>query len=193
MKKAKMDNGEKSPNGKLTKICDAPKLTSREGQHAVFDCECGEQYVGAICDVVAGRVKSCGCLSHGPKPDANGRKSGYTNWKQMRTRCRNDITYLSQNIKCCERWDSFDNFYADMGPKPTEKHTLDRIDNTKGYEPTNCRWATWKEQHANRRKNVIRNKMFKKEDVVIAAVVSAVGTLAILSLVFSIICRAIAK
>lgn len=55
----------------------------------------------------------------------------------------------------CERWrTSFLNFYADMGPRPTEHHSLDRIDNSGNYEPENCRWSTKKEQCRNRRTNV---------------------------------------
>lgn len=49
--------------------------------------------------------------------------------------------YFSKGIRVCERWESFDAFLSDMGDKPSQSHSLDRIDGTKGYEPGNCRWA----------------------------------------------------
>ena len=80
----------------------------------------------------------------------------YRSWIEMRRRCRAKPgrveyeRYVMRGIKVCKRWDKFENFLADMGVRPPGL-TLDRKHNSKGYSPSNCRWATHSEQALNRR------------------------------------------
>ena len=120
----------------------------------LFKCECGNDKVATAINVRANRVKSCGCLS---KKHGKFGTNIYSVWDGMKSRCyyeknENYPNYGGRGIKVCDRWkNSFENFYKDMGDKPSAKHQLDRIDNDGDYDPSNCRWVTPSENCLNRR------------------------------------------
>lgn len=100
-------------------------------------------------------------------------------WSGMNQRCHSPTAkdfprYGGNGIAVCGRWrHDFMAFYADMGNPPTARHSIDRIDNAKGYEPSNCRWATPQEQTRNRRCAV--RVMFNGEDTPLIEVSRLIG------------------
>lgn len=130
-------------------------------------CSCGTRKVVAATVLRDGRSKSCGCLrsevttarstKHGHSP-TGGLTPTYHSWVGMVQRCTNQRhtswpDYGGRGITVCERWMTFNNFIADMGVKPP-RSSIDRLDNSKGYSPGNCRWTTVILQARNRRSNV---------------------------------------
>lgn len=126
-------------------------------------CECGVYTNVRGKDIKSGNTKSCGCIAKKRAKNLNkkyrnsGKRVEYTAWKNMVYRCynNNSINYHSyggRGIKVCERWlESFDNFYEDMGERPSSKHQLDRINNNDNYKPDNCRWILAHQNANNRR------------------------------------------
>jgi hypothetical protein len=84
----------------------------------------------------------------------------YGIWRHMKTRCENKNSpaykwYGARGIKVCEKWLDFKNFFEDMGVRPSKKYSIDRINVDGNYEPSNCRWATMRDQQRNRRNNAV--------------------------------------
>ena len=158
--------------GRLTVIADAERRKLPCGQfQTMFLCRCicgNENPVSAHC-LKKGSTISCGCykyevdklrkLTHGSSRRGT-RSPTYSTWAAMKNRCTNSRDYAYRNygargICVCDKWaDSFIEFLADMGEKPSGC-SLDRIDVNGNYEPGNCRWATAREQGNNKRNNRI--------------------------------------
>lgn len=141
----------------------------RKNSMAIFKCQCGKEFSETITRVKRGNTTSCGCRivmsarrRKYPTLGLVSELSEYSIWVQMKTRCLNPGSkrygdYGGRGICIFEDWiNSFEAFYAYVGPRPSLKHSLDRYPNVNGnYEPGNVRWAIPKEQMRNTRGNHI--------------------------------------
>lgn len=154
------------------------KLTKRENghQYALYLCACGKEKETRVKHVESGATKTCGCrftaFTHGMS-----QTDTYHTWENMKARCLNSKNthyenYGGRGITVCERWMKFENFLEDMGERPENK-TLDRVDNDGNYEPSNCRWATKKQQQSNRK--VTRFVSYKGKKRVLSELVDELG------------------
>jgi hypothetical protein len=134
-------------------------------------CDCGTEKVVSLAACRTGNTRSCGCLrrengtkyliaanvTHGAC--VGGKSREYKTWLGIISRCYNPkcdsfANYGGRGIRVCVRWlHSFENFLADMGPKPGPHHSVERADCDGDYSPENCRWATPLEQSRNTRRN----------------------------------------
>lgn len=128
-------------------------------------CLCGKYISVVSSDLINGSTKSCGCLrtdtikaiatTHGQSQSAE-----YKVWAGIIKRCENKNhkdypDYGGRGIMVCDRWrNSFENFLSDVGSRPSEKHSIDRINTNGNYEPGNCKWSTLEEQARNKRNNI---------------------------------------
>lgn len=152
-------------SGRLTVVRFAPERSTPKRKYWLAQCECGgETFLRT--DAI-GEIFSCGC-AHREGLIERLTTHGMTGhpahriWGAMHRRCnpnskdaKNQRNYVARGITVCERWQSFEAFWEDMGPTWKDGLTIERRDNSKGYEPGNCVWATYAMQNLNTRRNRI--------------------------------------
>ena len=152
--------------GKWTVIKESPK-PKQECKYYLCECDCGNRIVVSGTSLRLGkstRCRECAFYKHGMVDTPI-----YKIWGGMRSRCNNPKVkiykyYGGRGIKVCSRWNDFKNFYKDMGDRPPGLQ-LDRINNNGGYEPSNCKWVTSKENNPSNKgdlKDEVLGKKFGK-------------------------------
>ena len=177
--------------GRLVVLADAPPQTSPSGRRTRMLqclCDCGYEHVTHATSLRHGITRSCGCFqreldhprTHGESRSVGGAQGSieYTAWNRMRDRCTNPNNpsysrYGGRGIKVCDRWSSYETFLSDMGRRPDDKQSIDRIDVNGNYAPENCRWADAVEQANHRRSS--RFVVYRGEEMTVAGAVRAAG------------------
>ena len=142
------------------------KETARKGKLRYFLCECvcGIQKSIQLGNLRNGSSKSCGCeYNHGMSGTVE-----HGTWLRIKSRCCNEndqkfYRYGGRGIKVCNEWlNSFESFFMDMGNRPKDCTSIDRIDNNKGYFKENCRWADDKTQARNKSNTKLNTEIVAK-------------------------------
>lgn len=148
----------------LTLVKEAPPIKSGSSFRPRWECLCDCGKTTQVRTNMIGRTMSCGCVkleinrlqlkTHGLRNSKE-----YNSWHGIKGRCLNKNhpswkNYGGRGVTMCQEWvGSFEAFYKCVGPKPSPKHSIDRIDNDGNYDPGNVRWATKGEQLNNTRRN----------------------------------------
>jgi hypothetical protein len=156
---------------KWTVLCLNKELTDiKQRKYYKCQCECGKIHNHVINSIKSGRSKQCYECTF--SKHSMSKTNIYKIWVGIKSRCYNPKVriykyYGGRGIKMCERWLDFQNFYIDMGDRPSGLQ-LDRINNDGNYEPGNCRWVTAKENNPSNKgclKDVMPGKVFGKWQV----------------------------
>lgn len=149
--------------GNLTII--KPRAENRKyAYYHLCRCVCGTEKMILSSNVELGKTKSCGCAARkatGERARTHGmsKTSEYQTWNRMWSRCTNPVVdrypqYGGRGISVCKDWESFENFYRDMGDRPSPRHSIGRKDNDGNYCKDNCRWETPDQQSSNTSRSV---------------------------------------
>lgn len=152
--------------GRLVVVSRAGSRRSPSGNSSaqwLCKCDCGNKTVLTTNRLTSGNTRSCGCgmvAATVARSTKHGRRRTrvYGIWSGIISRCENPNAtgyekYGAQGVRVCERWHTFENFYADMGDPPPGMQ-IERLKNELGYQPGNCEWATPKQQALNRRSTI---------------------------------------